>query len=181
MLTIFVSAAFISGFLMKSYADGQVIQPGSPDDPIITKSYFDQQVGQKVDDAVSKLQTITDLKQSVDTEISKLKQDVQTQLQQGKSGVQIVVLKPGDTLLAAEGTTLIVRTGQTVAVSTTSDGIPDVTAGKDITPNMPIETNHLLMFPREGRGIKPAPKNTGDIYVMVQGSYTIQNQASTSK
>jgi hypothetical protein len=91
------------------------------------------------------------------------------------ANLTVVQLQSGQTLYANAGAELIVRTGKTVAVSIDENGIPDVTAGKDISAGASIDNNHLLIFPREGRGIKPAPKNTQDIYVMVRGTYTLMN------
>jgi len=41
--------------------------------------------------------------------------------------------------------------------------------------------NHLLMFPRDGRGIQPDPKNSDktDIYVMMKGNYLLMNSDGT--
>ncbi|MNC82636.1 hypothetical protein D3C75_1362220 [compost metagenome] len=49
-----------------------------------------------------------------------------------------------------------------------------MTSGKDLAAGKTVELNHLLVFPRDGRGIKPAAK-TEPIYVMVRGGYLIQN------
>jgi hypothetical protein len=128
--------------------------PGSASDPVITKSYFDQNT---------------------------LTQDQVKQLiaanggSAGSSAITIVQLKAGQTLYASAGTEFIVRTGKTVAVSKDEDGIPDVTAGKDIRAGSAIENNHHLIFPRDTRGIKPATTNTAEIFVMVRGGYALFN------
>lgn len=137
---------------------------GSVNDPLITKSYMDEQLAVLVKQEVSKLtssQTNSNAPGAVGSTIS------------------VIQLKSGQTLYAAAGTELIVRTGKTLAVSSDTNGIPDVTEGVDIAPNAPIQTNHMLVFPREGRGIKPDPKNTQDIFVMVRGDYTLYNADGT--
>lgn len=96
------------------------------------------------------------------------------------SALKVVQLQPGQTILGAAGTEIIVRSGKVLAVSDTEDGIPDVTIGKDVTAGAPVDLNHLLIVPREGRGIKPDPKSKADIYVMVRGGYTI-TEASDKK
>jgi hypothetical protein len=93
--------------------------------------------------------------------------------------LKVVQLQSGQTLFAKAGTEVIVRTGKTVAVSTDGDGIPDVTSGKDLAAGTAVELNHLLIFPRDGRGIKPAVKSEAAIYVMVRGEYSIQNADGT--
>jgi hypothetical protein len=134
--------------------------PGTTDDPLITKSYLDKYVKDMISNTGNNGSSTT-------TGTS------------NNSSISIIQLQPNQTLYAGAGTEFIVRTGKTVAVSNDENGIPDVTAGKDIAAGQAIENNHMLIFPREGRGIKPAPKNTQDIFVMVRGAYTILNADGT--
>ncbi|MNW21877.1 hypothetical protein D3C71_2230320 [compost metagenome] len=60
-------------------------------------------------------------------------------------------------------------------MSNDDNGIPDVTGGKDLAAGTEVALNHLLIFPTEGRGIKPSPKNDTSIYVMVRGGFLILN------
>jgi hypothetical protein len=154
-----VVIAIIVLFSVISFVNAQSdsLQVGSADDPLITKSYLEKFI-----------------------------KDQQINLQSGNittpnttANITIIQLQPNQTLYAGAGTEFIVRTGKTVAVSNDENGIPDVTAGKDIAAGQPVENNHMLIFPREGRGIKPAPKNTQDIFVMVRGAYTILNADGT--
>lgn len=146
-------------------ADGEPVAPGSVNDPVITKSYLEQEL-QKIKQGTSATPTATP-KPEPDKN--------QTQ----SAELKVLELKPGQTLYAAAGTELIVRTGKTVAVSSDENGIPDVTSGTDIAPNAAIANNHLLIFPREGRGIKPDPKSKVEIFVMVRGGYTLYNADGT--
>jgi hypothetical protein len=134
--------------------EAEVTQPGSVDDPVVTKSYVDQAI----------LQAVT---------------AIGTGGAGGGSGaaakLEVVVMQPGQTLMAGAGTEFIVRTGRVLAVSNDQNGIPNVTAGKDIAAGLPIELNHLLVFPNDKRGIKGDPKSKDVIYVMVRGSYTLLN------
>jgi hypothetical protein len=146
------------------------------------------------------------MQQAIAAEVNKLKQELFAQMQSGgnasgsqngpsqgtgsaapggsvpSSGspagqaVEVLKLEPGQVLYAGAGTEMIVRTGRTVAVSTDENGIPDVTAGKDLAAGTEIETNHLLIFPREGRGIKSHPDNKTDIYVMIRGPYLLMKE-----
>ncbi|MEW6274058.1 MAG: hypothetical protein AB1556_02960 [Bacillota bacterium] len=64
-------------------------------------------------------------------------------------------LTAGQEFTAGAGTEIIVRTGNAVAVDPTGSGIPDVTAGANITDGQPVARNHLLIIPRsDGRGIR---------------------------
>ena len=77
----------------------------------------------------------------------------------------------GRTLTAEAGVEFILRSGQATAISAT-DGMVDVTAGRDIGHGTAIPTNHLLLVPRsDGRGFFT---NT-DVWVMIKGRYEVSN------
>lgn len=127
------------------YAAGS--NPGSLDDPVVTKSYVDEQ-------------------------INKIAQSGG-----GSSGgtAEIIVeeLKAGDILIANAGTEVILRGGNAVAYGEGSNGIPDVTGGSDLAIGNIVPNNHQLIFPRDdGRGIKITK---GPAYIMVRGGYSITN------
>ncbi|MFC0212921.1 hypothetical protein ACFFK0_10650 [Paenibacillus chartarius] len=166
-------------------ADSGTTSGGTVDDPLVTKSYVDsllkgggtsaaQQSGTPITEDKIKQIINEQLKAATPSTVT-----TTTTTEPTSSTITIVQLKNGQTLYAGAGAELIVRTGKTVAVSIDDNGIPDVTAGKDIPAGATIEANHLLIFPREGRGIKAAPKNTADIYVMVRGAYSILNEDET--
>ncbi|MEF3305150.1 hypothetical protein [Paenibacillus sp. GYB003] len=96
----------------------------------------------------------------------------------GTASLEVIKLEAGQILYGGIGAEIIVRTGKAIAVSN-DDGIPDVTSGKDVPVGTAIETNHLLVIPREGRGIKPDPKNKDEIYVMIRGSYILLKEDGT--
>ncbi|GFZ97522.1 hypothetical protein GCM10008018_49710 [Paenibacillus marchantiophytorum] len=140
--------------------------PGSSTDPVITKSYFDQN-------------TLSEAKVK-ELVAAALAANGGSQPSAGGTGstpatMKVVQLQNGQTLYAGAGAEFIVRTGRVLAVSNDDNGIPDVTGGKDLPAGTEVALNHLMIFPAEGRGIKPSPKNTADIYVMVRGSYLILN------
>jgi hypothetical protein len=148
MATVFLGGGLWIGSIMTTNAEtAPATQPGGTDDPLVTKSYVDQQI----------------------------KANMQAGMGGGSSSspITVIQLQANQTLIASPGAEVIVRTGKTLAVSSDDNGIPDVTGGKDIRPGAAIETNHLLIFPREGRGIKPDPKVKGDIFVMVRGGYQL--------
>jgi hypothetical protein len=165
IIPAFLGASIITGSLLYSVtnADG-ASTPGSADDPVITKSYVDQQ-----------------LKLQITAEADKVRQELLAQIQQNPSGggaseakLEVVQLDPGKSIIASAGTELIVRTGKTIIISTDENGVPDTTAGKDLAPGAPVITNHLLMIPRDGRGVKVDPRNNGDVFVMIKGSYQVK-------
>ncbi|OPH54579.1 hypothetical protein BC351_31890 [Paenibacillus ferrarius] len=152
----------LSSFISVSQADAPT--PGSSTDPVITKSYFDQNTLSEA--KVKELVTAA------------LAANGGSQPSAGGSTsatMKVVQLQNGQTLYAGAGAEFIVRSGKVLAVSNDENGIPDVTGGKDLAAGTEIALNHLLIFPTEGRGIKPTPKNTADIFVMVRGGYLILN------
>ncbi|MFB6364629.1 hypothetical protein ACFCP7_11250 [Paenibacillus elgii] len=191
----FVTIVLILLFATIVYADSNSTstQPGSVDDPIITKSYFEQNIAKQVADEFGK-QSVNEekIKQIIAAELAKQGVGSGTSPSTGSgtngsaqpptvpnSGLTVVKLQQGQTLYGGAGTEFIVRTGKVIAVSSDDNGIPDVTSGKDIAAGATVELNHLLIVPREGRGVKPDAKNKQEIYVMVRGSYSIMNADGT--
>lgn len=116
---------FASVLVSTTFADSSS-DPGSINDPIVTKSYVDEQ-------------------------ISKIALDGGGQA----SAIVTEKLNAGDVLVAGSGTEVILRTGTAVAYGDGSNGIPDVTGGVDIKIGSNIPLNHQLIFPKaDGRGIK---------------------------
>ncbi|NBI30574.1 hypothetical protein [Chengkuizengella marina] len=129
-------------------------QPGSANDPLVTKGYVDQTIDKLIEEKLAG----TDL--TIGGGLS--------------SSLEVVKLQPGQALYPNVGTEMIVRTGKTVAFSDTSNGLADVTGAKDVLNGVAVENNHLLINPGVGRGIKPHESVDYTIYVMVRGGYTIK-------
>ncbi|NLT47887.1 MAG: hypothetical protein GXX92_05675 [Clostridiales bacterium] len=103
-------------------------EPGSPEDPVVTKSY-------------------------VDAQIAALKGGGQA----SASVFQPVFVEKGKNLIGGEGTELILRSGGALAIAKGQDGLSDVTEGKDLAGTLAVTRNHLLLIPRaDGRGIYAA-------------------------
>ncbi|GIP40972.1 hypothetical protein J31TS4_42520 [Paenibacillus sp. J31TS4] len=141
-------------------------QPGSIDDPAVTKSYVDQKIKEALGQAGAGTPSATPT-------------PVTPPSNSGNGTVTVVELQAGQQLYAAAGTEVIVRNGKAIAISNDDNTIPDVTAGKDLVAGTTVSTNHLLLFPREGRGIKADPSNKTIVYVMVKGSYLHLNADGT--
>lgn len=157
-------------------ADEANSKVGSVDDPLVTKSYLDQTLANQIKQEIQK-----QLGNSyVGTPGNSGNTDSSNQSDSsGSANINVVQLQAGQTLQAGAGAELIVRSGKVLAYSSDENGIPDVTSGKDIPAGTAIELNHLLIFPRDGRGIKPDPKNKAEIFVMVRGGYSIINTDGT--
>ncbi|AFK86156.1 hypothetical protein V6B95_12730 [Thermoanaerobacterium saccharolyticum] len=141
LILVFVVMLAVIGIV---YADSTQ-DPGSQQDPIVTKSYVDS----KYDD----------LKNYIDSKVGAV----------SSSNYDIVELKPGESITLYQGSEAIVRTDNTSTIVTSTDGVSDLTGGKDLKNNALIPANHLLLFPRsDGRGIKAK----ADTIIVVMGKYT---------
>jgi hypothetical protein len=167
LLTILSLITSTIGF---SAEENKSLLPGSVNDPIITKSYLDENIKQLVTEELSKLNTEQKQSQYLPSESKSNINGVIPSI-----NISIIKLEPGQSLYGGSGTEFIVRTGKTAVFSNDESGVADVTIGKDIIAGQAVELNHMLIVPREGRGIKPDPKNNQEIYVMVRGSYLLTN------
>lgn len=164
MLTVALGVGISMGVILTEPASGtSVSQPGTTDDPVVTKSYVDQQIQQ----ALNGGGTSTNPTQPSTPSTSE-------QPSQGADEVKNVALKPGKLLIADAGTEFIVRSGHAVIYTEVSSGVADLTDGKDLLNGQAAPKNHLLSFPREGRGIQVKEGSQSNLIVMVRGGYTIK-------
>lgn len=99
--------------------------PGSKEDPVVTKSYVDNQIAQLIGSNGS-------------TETYKA-----------------VMLTAGQRLIGNEGTEVILRSGEATAIDNGANGVSDVTGATDLMTGQNVAQNHLLLIPRsDGRGIQ---------------------------
>ncbi|EFM09038.1 conserved hypothetical protein [Paenibacillus curdlanolyticus YK9] len=149
-----------SQWVSTAQGDGETVTPGSVDDPVVTKSYVDQ--------AVSK-------QSGVSTEdVQQMLNDLKGELTKSMNQVVVVAVPAGKTLFAADGAEFVVRAGKAVAYSGDANGISDLTDGKDITNGKAVPNNHLILFPRGGRGVLPDPAQKNGLTVMVRGGYELK-------
>lgn len=132
--------------------------PGSADDPVVTKSYVDAKVAALVKAELDKLAASGAIGGSGGDQAAAL---------------EVVKIPVGQTMMVKAGGEVVVRTGTAVAVSSDANGLSDVTAGADIAPGKPVAANHLILFPRDGRGITHAPDSKTDMIVLVRGGYEL--------
>ncbi len=146
---LIVMAIALAMVITTAIVVGAGYDPGSAEDPIVTKSY-------------------------VDSKIAEALEGISGSGGQGGSegGLAFTPIKVDKSkqLIGGEGTELILRSGKAKAVAAGKDGLSDVTIGQDITAGKDISQNHLLLVPRDdGRGIEAVT----DIWVMVKGPYTV--------
>ncbi len=83
----------------------------------------------------------------------------------------VVHLQQNQKLIGKAGAEIILRSGEATAIGNGSNGISDITGGKDLMTTDRVNTNHLLLVPRDdGRGIQVWTES----YVMVRGKYTVE-------
>ncbi|MFS0872209.1 hypothetical protein [Paenibacillus xylanilyticus] len=152
-------------------------QPGTADDPVVTKSYVDQQI-QKALNGSSNANSGNSAgtnSGSTGTDSSTGGDNTLPPVVSGASdAVEIVTVKPGQQLIGASGAEFIVRSGKAVIVSEGTNGVADLTDGVDLTNGQAAPTNHLLSFPRDGRGIMVLDGNKYSLTVMVRGGYSLK-------
>lgn len=124
--------------------------PGSVDDPLVTRSYVEAQINSRLSGQVNETIKAYAEKYMV---------------------WKVAELTPGQQLEAKAGTEIIVRAGRTLVVDPVGSGIPDVTKGGNITAGQVVELDHLLVVPRtDGRGISAQNK----AIVMYRGEIQIK-------
>ncbi len=189
-----------SSFTTVSNASSQL---GSADDPVVTKSYVDQQIqkalGGNLNSGASNSSSGSSTNNNSNTSSgtknnsssssnnsspSSNTSNSNTGAATGSSSnsaltsatakIDIVELRPGKTLIAKAGTQIIVRHGNATVYSDGTNGIVDVTDGTDLGGNQAIANNHLLLFPRDGRGVMVTANQTSNATLMVIGSYDVQ-------
>jgi hypothetical protein len=144
--------AIVVAVFLGSAVSANTPLPGSAEDPLITKSYMDQYVNQ----------IRAELKREIEAEFRRLG---------SAGGLDVVLLKAGETIIGQAGTEFIVRTGRVNVVEGPAGGLPDLTAGADIRADVVVPLNHQLMVPRsDGRGLRVP---SGSATIMVRGNYNI--------
>ncbi|WP_046227666.1 hypothetical protein [Paenibacillus dauci] len=175
-------------------------QLGSADDPVVTKSYVDQQIQKALGGTISS----TDSKTNTNTSKNTLPPNSSTSNTSSSSAdknatnntpavpttgnassslngtgsstssnVNIVELRPGKKLIAEAGTQMIVRTGKAKVYSDGANGLIDITVGNELGSAQAAPNNHLLLFPREGRGVEVDSSLRYNATIMVIGNYKV--------
>lgn len=161
-------------FNITAQGAGATNQAGTVDDPVVTKSYVDQQIQKALGGGVSTTPTTPTAPTTPTTPPATTQPSDGKETTAVENTVSVVTLKPGEKLIAKAGAEFIIRSGKGVIYSADANGVADLTDGKDIANGQPAGNNHLLSFPRDGRGIMVQEGNTYSLIVMVRGGYSIQ-------
>lgn len=167
---VVVGGGIWAGSLMNLTAEGAGVasQPGTTDDPVVTKSYVDQAIQQAIKGGGTTTEPTTPSTTNPTTPAKNEDNGASA------DAIEIVEVKPGKILIASAGAEFIVRSGKAVVYSKDTSGVADLTDGKDIGNGGAVANNHLLSFPRAGRGIQVAEGNKYNLTVMVRGGYSVK-------
>ncbi len=175
-----ITAIILSAFVLYGIVTAANPQPGSDDDPIVAKSYVDQEVerlSKKINNLsqqqVKLLETISILEAKINSiDGSSAPQNPPAEVP-ASSVFKAIQISKGQKLIAGAGTEIVVRSGQATAISgKDGDGLADLTSGGDTSSGMAIKLNHLLVASRDdGRGIKA---ESDKVYLLVKGEYKLQ-------
>lgn len=180
---MFIAVTFTAAWLLFSQAQSSDNQatPGSADDPLITKSYADEQIKTQMSAEVNKMKTAFQDMMEEQLEQAQLNALNEFQLELNKmkeselkaNEMRVVTIKPNQRLIAKGGTEVVVRVGRAVVFSPNENGVSNITSGKDLDKGALIPNDSLILFPRDGRGLQHVPNAKTDLIVLVRGAYDL--------
>lgn len=131
-------------------------EPGSSDDPVVTKSYI-------VDKVIPEIKAYIDERFGIAAS-----EGVATA---ATDKFLVVNVAKGKEVICEAGTELILRMGKGTIIATEKGGLADVTAGYDLASGTAVPSNHHLIVPvADGRGVRTEE----DAILMIKGAYTIR-------
>jgi hypothetical protein len=147
-------AALVLGFALNGALIGSV-NPGGPQDPLVTQSYVSQYVNKAVQQALADLSGSPGEPREDECE--------------GQIFVPVMIFA-GHVILGGEGMEIILRSGEAAAFVPGENGLINATVGADMMHGARIAANHYLIIPREdGRGIRAIT----DAWFLVKGDFEI--------
>ncbi|HOJ11899.1 MAG TPA: hypothetical protein PK733_15095 [Clostridiales bacterium] len=195
---LILSFAVVLSILATHAVSGTTMEPGSDEDPLVTKSYVDSAIGKLGNEVSSKIGILqSDITKPQDSvvlekmaekimELSKTVYDLNKQLEEQSkySKFEVVEMEAGQKIILGDSSEIILRAGKALAIAgEKGDGLADITTDdkkNSLVTDDIVPLNHLLLVSRDdGRGIKAVTK----IWVLVKGDYTIiedGNQAEDS-
>ncbi len=187
MKKLIIPATIISILIMALFTEESFATsgtPGSSSDPVVTKSYVDEQIA-------SILNNISTNNNSGSNNGYNLSQDdydalVQRITLEVKNEMEVAIedqikgVKPlhepvhailGQTIIGGKGTEIILRSGEAVIYSSVENGVTNLTTGINLDDNEQVAKDNLLIVPRnDGRGVTVT---TDEAWFMIRGEYEI--------
>lgn len=132
-------------------------EPGSEADPLVTKSYIDNQ--------------IESLKSYINEKLENNVSEETDKAEPTDNSFVVLRLAEGQVITFGESAEFIVRMGKGAIISSEKGGIADITKGADLVTGDVTTANHLMIVPvDDGRGFEALE----DVIVMAKGSYKIR-------
>jgi len=153
-------------YLTKNDSTALAFQPGSLEDPLITKSYLEERL--------LSLQLSNESKLS-NEELNFIIEDItRSILSQGEIGgfntFEPVNVTTGEVIIGDEGTEIILRSGSALVFTEVENGLVNITTGKEHFNGDRVNLNNKLIVPRnDGRGVLV----TEDSWFIIRGNYTV--------
>ncbi|WP_273322337.1 hypothetical protein [Vallitalea guaymasensis] len=162
------------------------VDPGTIQDPLVTKSYVDEKIAQISNNQGSS--SGNNQNTNTDIDYAKIYSEVSKYIDGKLEGIgdntttakfEIIELEAGQKLICKDSTEVILRAGSaTIIGNETGDGISDITIGIDLAMGVVVPKNHLLIVPRDdGRGLQIVTK----AYVMVKGEYSVEDEVASEE
>lgn len=136
-------------------------EPGSEKDPLVSLSYLEDR--------------LEELEEAIDTKLSGIDDSGKDETQ--ASNFEIVEITAGQSIIGKDGTEIILRggtgngPGRARIIARGTDGLSDITIGKDLKSGEEVPLNHMLIVPRDdGRGVLAL----SDSVYLVKGEYEIR-------
>ena len=143
-------------------------QPGSPDDPLVSRSYVDSRIAQ-LEAQIAALTAALEAAVFFTAlpEVLPLPPDAHAPAVT-RELFQVVRAEPGMVLIGHASTEIILRAGTASVVSGPYNGLANVTAGHDLMNGQAVPLNHLLIVPQnDGRGMR----FYATAYLMIKGDF----------
>lgn len=201
---LFIVIAFIcvTAAFTAAHAAATSAQPGSEFDPLVTKSYVDEQIhklSQKIgsgssgsarpstgtgsgsvdEQVINNLRTdVSDLTSLIIEaymriqSLEKQNMELIRKVEELEQGFTVVEAAKGQRILLGAGAEVIVRSGEALAVQGELGGLADVTAAKDLTGGMQITNQHLLISSRKDGRGLQVVSDV--VFLLIRGGYTIE-------
>lgn len=172
MLVVAIVGTFIVTDQLSAGSVADTSQPGSVQDPLVTKTYVDQKLQALVQAEVAKAIPSPTPTPTPTPKPSPTPSPSPTATPAPTSTnvtLKIVTLSINQRLMLGANAEIIVRAG-TVRVysAVTGASLLDVTSARDLRVGTIVPANHLLVIAFPGRGVKAAGTST----IMVRGAYT---------
>ena len=133
-------------------------QPGSPADPMVSRSYLNSRIA-GLEAQINQLTTLINNMEGTGSQFYPVQREIFT----------VVRAEAGELLIGEASTEIILRSGQATAV-TGYNGIVNATAGRDLMDGQVVPHNNLLIVPQpDGRGMRFQTTS----YLMIKGDFHI--------